>query len=269
MSSLRNTYNKITQGINGLVNLWFGVRLAMGFITGSRPEVKFGYSPDVAGVHDVWAAADAQALFIEPAAVGVNMEILSTDNVTDIGIEIEYVYIKPDGTEDVGQVILNGTTPVQLPSGLIRFIQRAYNSNGARFVGKLTIRLLGGGNIYASMFADDQQTTQTMYFVPLGEVAFINNYSTALNKSGGSDASSIMRLVVQKDGKVARTQIRYGLQRNGVSNLSSDLIIPIPVPPLSIVRVIADTSASAEISGEYSMVMVNENMIPQSIRNQY
>lgn len=271
MSSLRNTYNKITQGINGLINLWFSIRLAVGLVSGARPYVKFGYATELSGPHDVWGAADLQATFVAPPPAGVEMQIRS-DNVADVGLDVNFFYVDPQGVEQVGTVTLNGTTPVNLGVGNIRFIQRAYNSNGTKFQGRVLIEDVGtpgAGNYYASIFAEDQQTVQCQYMVPAGEVAFINNYSTAINKSGGTDASSVMRLQIQKDGKVPRTQIRYGIQRGGVSNLSSDLIIVIPVPPLSIVKVTADTSANADISAEYSMVLIKEDMIPQVIRDQY
>jgi len=271
MSSLIAVYNKITEGINGLSNLWFGLRVAMGYVSGVEIQTKFGYSLSLGGIHDVWGGADLQAELVPPPATGVEMQIRSTD-AADVGIEIEYLYVTPDGDEVTDTVTLNGTTPVDLGVGNIRFIQRAYNSNGTDFVGRVLIEDLGvagAGNYYASILAEDQQTVQCVYLVPKSKVAYIINYSTAINKSGGTDVSCVFKLRIKKEGKVDRTRIRYGLQRGGTSNLTSDLITPVPIQPLSYVRVSVDPSALVEVSSEFTMLLIKEELIPASVRATY
>lgn len=235
----------------------------LGMFPGIQPEVKFGYAGAIAGLGDVWPLATP---YVFPVAAGQELEIVST--ATDAQTTFVDV-IELDGSDGRRVVTLSGVanTPAPIPGGPARAVNRAFNSNGALFVGVVDVRGTGApnANVFARILVEDQQTVQTPYMVPAGKVALINNYSTAINKSGGADVAAVLRLVVTREGKVPRTQIRYGLQRSGVSNISSDLIVPIPVPPLAKIQVTADPTAVADISAEYSMRLVNANLIDPEV----
>lgn len=240
----------------------FASALVLGLIEGTEPEVKFGYTASIGTFGDVWPPA---TVYVFPIMAGQAVEAVSTlagdtHDLTIIGLDAT---TKLPRTETV---TLTGVTPVSI-QGLWSSITRAYNDDSTSFVGIINIRGTGSpnSNIFAQVLVEDQQTTQCPFMVPDDSVAVINNYSTAINKSGGADVSAIMRLVITRFGKVPRTQIRYGLQRSGVSNISSDLIIPILVAPLARIQVTADPTANADISAEYSMLLIKKNLVPAAV----
>lgn len=233
---------------------------SLGLLEGVTVDVKFGYAADISILGDIWADGIP---YVYPVDAGQPVEILS-DNVGDTSVLTVVVIDKVTGLERTEDVTLTGTAAVLVPGGDVIAVNRAFNNNGIAYLGIITIRGTGApnANVFARVLVEDQQTAQTPYMVPSDKIALINNYSTAINKTGGVDVAAIMRLVITKQGGVPRTKIRYGLQRGGVSNLSSDLIVPIPVPPLAKVQVTADPSAVADISGEFSMVLINKGLIP-------
>jgi hypothetical protein len=102
--------------------------------------------------------------------------------------------------------------------------------------------------------------------VPAGKIALINNFSTAINKSTGASTGAIFEFRVRKPGKVFRTLIRYGLQREGTSNISSDLIVPILAGPLSQIKNLATPDGTgADISAEYSMWLIDSDLVPPGL----
>lgn len=237
----------------------FGSALSLGMVKGAEPEVKFGYAAAISALGDVWPLGTP---YVFPVDAGQLVQAVSTDVADTHELTIEGIN-KADGLPVSVKVTLDGTTPVAVPDILWASVHRAFNSNSVAFLG--TINILGTGapnsNVFAVVLPADQQTTQTIYQVPADKVALINNYSTALNKTAGADASAIMRLQITRPGKVARTQIRYGLQRSGTSNLSSDLIVPIPVGPGSRIQVTAEPTAEVDISGEYSMILIDKDLV--------
>lgn len=246
----------------------FGSALVLGLVAGNAHEVKFGYAASINALGDVWPLG---TLYAFPVTAGQAVEVVS-DNIADAGVMVTVDVINAaSGLEESHVVALDGTNPttnpVLVPGGNVKSVNRAFNANGTTFTGIINVRGTGSPNstVFAVILPEDQQSTQCPYMVPADKVAIINNYSTALNKTGGVDVSAIMRLIVTRNGKVARTQIRYGIQRGGVSNLSSDLVVPIPVPPLSKIQVTADPSAVADISGEYSMILIDKTLVPASI----
>ena len=212
----------------------FPSAVALAMQQGVDVEVKFGSVEDAAaGIKtDIWELGGSQPVYIFPNDAGEAIEILSS--VIGDTMSITIGGLDASGNLQTETVTLTGTTPVSVP-GTWRAINRAFNSNGTPFTGNITIRGDGSTstNVFAYLNPDNQQTTQAVYMVPAGKVAVINNYSTAINVGGNQDATAIMRFESQVQGGVFRTQIRYGLQKRGTSNLSSDLIVPPVLPPLT------------------------------------
>lgn len=248
---------------------WYLDAVALGLIAGIEPEVKFGHTPVVTlGVRtDVWEYGQTQPVYLFPPDAGDSIEAYSTGADT-VNITIEG--LNPAGAFQTETITLSGVAgaggAVPVP-GLWRAINRAYNGNGTDLVGQVFVRKVGdAARVYALIDTDDQQTSQTPYVVPANKIALVNNFSTAVNKSGGASAGGIFGFRTRRPGKVFRTQIRYGLQREGTSNLSSDLIVPVLVGPLSQIKtsVITD-GAGADISAEYSMWLIDSDLVPAAL----
>lgn len=243
--------------------------VSLGFVAGIEPEVKFGHIPDAATgiVTDVWENGAAQPIYLFPSDAGDSIEMFaaSTDTV-DITIE----GLTATGVFQTQTVALSGTGgaggAVAIP-GTWRAVQRAFNDDSIELVSQVTIRKVGDATrVYALIDIDDQQTSQAMFVVPSGKVALINNFSNAINKSGGATITGIFALRVRKPGKVFRTKIRYGLQREGTSNISSDLVVPIFAGPLSQIKTTATPDfGPTDISSEYSMWLVDSDLVPAAL----
>jgi hypothetical protein len=241
----------------------------LGMVSGVIDDVKFGHCPNAQITPtDVWELGATIPVYVFPPDAGETIEAVS-DNIADVGVKVTWEGLSPAGAPQAQEVTLNGATPVPVP-GVWRVVNRGYNSDSTLFVGNISAR--GDGvtstNVYASISPDDQQTSQAIMVTPASRIAVINNFSTAINKTGGATPSAIMRLAVQRPGGVFRTLIRYGIQRDGTSNLSSDLIVPIPIPPLSKVKVTAEpTAADTDISAEFSLRFYDEAWLGETVAN--
>lgn len=249
-----------------LQNQNFRDAVSLGLIDGIVPEVKFGHNPNIStGVRaDVWENGPNQAVYLFPDAAGESIEVFAggtdTVNITIQGLDAT-------GATQSETVALSGTGgaggAVAVP-GTWRAVNRAYNADSVELASQVTVRKVGdAARVYALVDIDDQQTSQAIYQVPAGKVAMVNNYSTAVNKSGGATLSCIFGFRIKELGNVFRTQIRYGLQRTGTSNISSDLIVPVFAGPLAQMKVSATPDANTtDTSAEFSMWLIDVNLLP-------
>lgn len=252
----------------------------MGLVPGVDVEVKFGHCPDAGTtITDVWEFGGAAGIalggtavyaFPSPAGESVTIEGAIGDNQP---IMIEGIDAGPD--EDgiigrsvlVGPINLDGDTPVTVPGSWLA-INRCFSEAliGDPFTGPVLIKGSGSGTIFCVASADDQQSSQAVYMSPVGKIVVLNNYSNAINTGGQPDTQSINRLAIAKAGKVFRTKIRYGLQKRGTSNISSDLIIPVLAGPLSRIKAEAEPEdAPMDVSAEFSMLLFDEELVPDQV----
>lgn len=243
------------------------IALALGLVPGSVPEVKFGHQPNASSgiLTDIWELGPTQPIYIFPAVAGEVVTVKS-NNIADTE-PVVIIGLNAAGLEQREEVTLNGTTAVPVP-GVWTAITRMFNDGSNDVVGLVTIQGDGSTttNVFAAMEIDDQQTSQAIYTVPSDKVAVITNFSTAVNKSGGADVSCLFALKIAKPVKIFRTQIRYGLQAKGTSNISSNLIVPIPLGPGFKVRTTANSSANTtDVSAEFSMQLIDKTLVPPEV----
>lgn len=251
----------------------FFLASTLGLCKVSDADVKFGYGTGIADgvLSTVWAGTGIAAPFtpqpryVFPVSGGQPVEAVS-GNVGDTQ-DVKISGLDASGLPQVETVTLTGTVPVAIP-GTWTAVNRAFNVGSTELAGEVVVRGTGApnANIFAVILPDDNQTVQTPYVVPSDKVAVVVNYSTAINKSGTQDASAAMRLIAKRPGGVFRTAIRYGLQRNGVSNISSDLVIPGVFPPSTQIEVTTEVSAvtgTTDISAEFSFILINKDTFTQ------
>lgn len=249
------------------------IAAALGLMEGVEENVKFGYAPELATGADVtvWAGTKAsvgQDIYVFPDAAGETVEAVSSI-VGDTTQSIQLEGLDVNGAPQTEIIALNGTTAVA--SGEIwRAIDRAFVTGAIPVIGEILVQ--GDGvtstNIFCVILPADQQTVQAATMVPAGKVMVIINWSTAINKAGAQAASSVLKLVAQRVGGVLRTAKRYGLQLEGVSNISRDLIIPEVFPPLAHVSVVADfttTAGTGDLSAEFTYLLIDSDKIPADI----
>lgn len=243
--------------------------VALLMVAGVEPDVKFGHIP-VATVDvraDVGQNAAAQPIYLFPSDGGDSIEMFAVGtDAQDITIE----GLDAAGAPQIETLPLSGVAGVagvvSIP-GTWRAVNRAFNDDDTELASLVTVRKVGDAlRVYATISVIDQQTAQTPLVVPAGKIALINNFSTAINKSTGASTGAIFEFRVRKPGKVFRTLIRYGLQREGTSNISSDLVVPILAGPLSQIKNSATPDGTgADISAEYSMWLIDSNLIPADL----
>lgn len=239
---------------------------SLGLIPGVSTEVKFGHCPNAAAAAtDVWEYGATQALYIFPATSGEAIEMVSDDETDDQ--EITIVGLDENGLDQTVSVNLTGDTEVAIP-GLWTAVNMAYNSDSTVHDGEVLIQGDGSTstNIFATLCADCQQTSQAIYKLASNKVAAIVNLSTSMNKPLGATVSTIYNAEISAPGKVFRTQIRYGLQENGTSNISSNLIIPEIIGPGYMAKIVGTPSTGpSDISGEFSMLLFDKELVPSTL----
>lgn len=247
----------------------FPLAVTLGLVPGIRDEVKFGHCPDTVNqVTDLWELGATQPVYLFPIdggeAVTIEGAVGDTQPMTVVGINAD-----PDenglvGTERSVVVVLDEDTPVAVPGNWLA-VNRTFSeaAEGDDFTGPVLIKGVANGNkIFVVAMSDDQQSSQAMYQVPADKVAVVINYSTAVNRTGGVALAVVLRLAMAKPQKVTRTQIRYGIQKEGTSNISSDLVVGILMGPAYRMRIQADPSSTAtDISGEFSMWLIDKDLI--------
>lgn len=244
-----------------IVSREYFLAASLGLIAGVETVVKFGHCPN-AGITptDVWEHGGTQPIYIFPPDAGEALEMVSLE-AGDAGISIVIEGSDASGKFKRDVKVLNGVVPVALDSTWSA-IHRAYNDapEGTLLTDKVFIRTAGGGgNDYAVIDDDDQQTSQAVFKVFSNRIALIVNFSNAINKdAGGPNVGAINRLRIANQDKNYRSRVYFGLQQLGVSNLSSDSIIPLIVPPWG--RIKAQTTpntADMDISSEFSLLLID------------
>ncbi len=248
----------------------FKAAVDFGLVKGLASDSKFGHCPDAGAIQtDVWELGLIAPEYIWPVETG-ETTLLRSDNAADDGILIDVLIVNEQGFEEIVQYPCGTVaTPTAIPEK-IRACNRLSNASGTISQGLVTIR--GDGtdsvNVFGALSPDDQQSSQAMYLVPIDKVVRINNFSNAINRSGGATVNSIDRLAIQLPGGVFRTQIRYGLNKTGTSNLSSDLIVGIPLPPLTKIKISAEPDAAGtDVSAEWSMNIYDVDLLGSNVVN--
>lgn len=267
MSSLLSSYQRITQGVKSLSDFESGMAVVLGLITGASTDVKFGHVSS-AGIAktDVWELGVSQAVYIYPDAAGEDVTVNGIAGDTQ-NIVIEAIN-KATGLAVTVSVTLNEATPVNVPGGPWSAINRMFNDDSTVFVGPVTCQ--GDGvsstNVFATMIADNQQSSQAIYMVPGNKVAVVEGFLTAVNRTGGATLAAIFTLETSKPNKVFRVRKRQGLQKDGSSNVPDKFQIPLLIGPLSKIKATAfPTSADTDVSAEIPMKLVDKDSIPADI----
>ena len=233
--------------------------VSMGLVDGVFPLAKFGHCSSAGLVKtDVWELGDTIPVYIFPDDAGENITIESSEAADTQSIVVQG--LDENGLEVEKTVVLSGITPVAV-TGLFTAVNRAYNASSTLLTGNVFINGAVSGNTFAYIDPLEQQTTQCVYLVPSNKYFLVNNLSSSINRSGNQDASSIVNLSAKLDGGVFRTQIRYGLQKRGTSNLSTDLTVPPFYPPSTKIKVsLTPDTTDMDISAYFSGVLVDSEV---------
>lgn len=244
----------------------FVTAASLGMIVGVDTEIKFGHIPDAdtGQVQDVWHLGATIQEYVFPDRPGGEALTIVSDNPADVGLSMVVDYLDVAGLAQTADVVLDGVNLVTLVDVVATAVHRIKNISNTKFEGEVTVQgALAPNTIFAVARLDDQQTSQAIYTVPSNKVGLIVGISNSLNRGVGSDVKSIFELAIRHPNEVFRTRIRYGLQVQGTSNISSILAVPTPVPPWSDIKMRAEpTSNDVDVSSEISMLLFDTRLVP-------
>jgi len=191
----------------------------------------------------------AAAVVPLPANAGQQLEIVSSNAADTQVIQLELlgpgaVYLDPITVQ------LNGTTPVLLSAALVSRINDGRNISATPFIGQLNIRAQGGGTVFETLIALDQEINTARFTVPAGRKWLVKRLIGTMERSAGSETSvSISLLVKQFDSTTWLRLFSFGLQRSGASSISFENDYPaVRSGPVDIRLTAQATAANTKVS---------------------
>lgn len=178
--------------------------VAQGLVTGVSSLFKFGFNSDIDTAEEtVW---DGGGIYTYPSSA-LAMTIVSSNandaaagtgarTVTVIGLDTNYI--------EVTQVVtLNGTTPVSIPTSLIRVYRAFVTTAGSGGTAAGTLTIANGGTTYAQITLGANQTLMTVYTVPAGYTLYL---TSGFITTGSASANQyiVARLIQRPFGGVFR-----------------------------------------------------------------
>lgn len=210
---------------------------------------KFGFNQVSTTEETIW---DGGGIYVYPSSAGA-MTVTSAGGATDEGVKITVQGLNQSYAIASEEVTLNASGVATTTTTFIR-VYRAFVSGSAAITGHATIA--NGGTTYAKVLTGENQTLMTVWTVPAGYTAYIqegyigsgtatvNKYATA-------------RIVTREPGGVFRTQFKTTLSNE---TIKVDLGLPIVCPEKTDIEVRAKTSSGDDdISATLAIVYVKND----------
>lgn len=241
---LRLYFNQLDNVIQELIvanQVPYGLQVAKGLVPGTSGLFKFGFNADIDTTEEtVWTAG---GIYVYPASALAMTIVSSSANdtaagtgartVTVIGLDANYV-------ETTQTLTLNGTTPVSIPTPLIRVYRAFVVTAGSANTAAGVINIANGGTTYAQIALGDNQTLMAVYTVPAGYTLYMTESGITTGTAGGSQYM-VSRLIQRPFGSVFREQAVITAQSGQVFFDGTD--VPLRFPEKTDIEVRAYGSA--------------------------
>lgn len=137
-------------------------------------------------------------LYVYAIGYGVDADTLVTSSTeaADVGVKIMLEGLDADGNTQTVESTVGSTTTETWSR-----VNRAYNSNGTPFIGDISVRDTGTGTLLSFVDADEQQSLQAFYTIPLGYTGYFFKGAITI----GSSKEMEVNMVTRKLGKVFRS----------------------------------------------------------------
>lgn len=208
----------------------FDFLVAAGLIAGYKAENKFGQSTNVdQTATDIWDRANAtddQAIWVAPTQARVHNIVSSDDGDVGGGAGARtlrvYGLTDWDTVEQVEDITLNGTTNVPTVNAYVIIHRLEVLTKGATSsnIGLITATAVTDGTVTAQINVGEGQTQMAIYGLPSVQIAYMTQFWTGLNKSGGSPAGVDMRVLLNPEPNVQLTNF-ITKHRDGLLNAGS------------------------------------------------
>ncbi len=238
-----------------------GFRLeGFGYISGQLSINKFGHNSGIQAAtdEDVW---DGGGTWVAPTADRVHNIVSDDANDTSGGSGCRGITVQglTSGALAEENVTMNGVTPVAT-SGSYEMIYRMFATSGlgsSNNVGTITATAVSDATVTAQIEPVNNQTMMAIYKVPDGYTAYMLNYYSSINRSGGGNTTALISLITNEEDGPETTKHVMGVSLRGGSHWNHQFGVPAAFPAGTTIKLRADTSHnSTDISGGFDMVLV-------------
>lgn len=246
----------------------FRVAVALGYVPGWETFRKFGMNPDVdAGTEELWPPGTLRTLPTTAAvastvSTSVEDDILTAGAIAGTGAWTLRIEGLDENYLEVGETItLNGVAAVTTNQEFWR-INRAYATTvgtdpAGNNVGDISISV--GGNLQAFIEADQGQTHQTHYTVPIGKSLVVTAFSFSSGRIGNTDLQIWSQVKLFGPDTAWRTLDDTFMYENNFDNQVDVFIIP---EKSEVRQRIVGTTVNGEVAATWSGYIVNNERIP-------
>ena len=215
------------------------VSVALGLVKGmsskSFTAIKRGAELTRSVISDIGA-------YVFPSDDGEAMEVVSS-SVSDTTVEITVVALDENGLEKSQTKTLNGTTPIPL-DGLMSRVNLSFVSGSSSPLGNVTVRQLGGGNVFSLIDARNKKSFDGVYTVPANLHFLPLDIITTMTKTTGSNTSVVLGFTAKKRGGVFTDRFFVGMQRDGDTAPEFTISSPTLEEPLTDILIDGEASAA-------------------------
>lgn len=258
---------RLTERLTPVTDFFFEV--AKGTISGHSIVNKYGNNPDIdtgTDPEDIWTYGGKYTYNDTPS-----IQYISSDDATDLGMEITVEGLDENWREQSVTVQLDGQNQTQIGTGE-RFVRvfRAYNSGPLEFAGNVLIYddtvasvTLGvpspATSVKAELPAAYQQTYMALYTVPAGKVGYIIEKAWSLNDASTS-TRAIVELKTRNFGGVFRSKELDSLRSNGTSLTEVRHLAPDAIPEKSDIQMICKetSNSNTNLTAYFSVLLVQK-----------
>jgi hypothetical protein len=182
-----------------------------GNIAGVSTVNKFGRATAIT-TGNVWEVWDGNSAYSYPTTATITKLVQATDQVgTDANATIEIQGLDANWALVTQTADLNGadtTTEVTLGTPLIRVFRMKCLENIV-LADDVSCVATGGGAIYSTITAGNNQTLMAIYTVPVNKTAYVTNYYATANPGGGAPTTFNISMWAQDNVNTYKPQLKH------------------------------------------------------------
>lgn len=224
----------------------FGLAVAAGLVAGmssagyshsrinlpTATEVVCGEGPDI--------ALSAYPFLPD---TGGSISFVSSD-AADTAVVLRVSGLNPDGSVRVADITLTGTTPVV--STAWRRVNSVVTVGTVAHLGTVTVSRVAGAAVMFTALPGAQRAFPGIVTIAAGRSAAILRMISSMQKDGGSNTATIVRVYTRREGMAVFTlAFESIMQRDGDASPEFENDIPSLIPPLTDIAITVESETAA------------------------
>ena len=217
-----------------------GIQIASGQVVNTSHINKFGFTgTDVNGTATVYDANGTTALYPYPAD-GV-VSITSGAN-SGAGVEVQGLDANYNLVTEVVNIGSTGSTT----------FSRVFRARMVDTLNTANVVINVGGNLAATILANNGQTLMAVYTVPAGKKAYLVKFQGSMDKS---NASVKFKLFARPDGGTFNLKGQWGTQ--GGNSVNYDYPVPLEFEEKTDIKIDVTTGAAVGCGAIFDLILVD------------